>query len=852
MTSRYPPMHEGVPRPARSTMLFGVNGTPGTVYVATTPTHTSTWAAVLVAVVAVLLVAALIAVIVIVAPTQRTAGRMSTVQHTVSLQHAKKDDDDDDDDNHRPPHRPPKPPKPPNNQPKPPRPPSPPSPAPPHVSPPAHCPHNGTHAPPPRSCRNHTRANLCLDDPHCPSTLDTNLACDALSTWTMHKTARTPPFFIADDPFDHVNSTNDTAAFTIHVIKHANGNFTLTGHAHLVILNDGACNRSSISSLLFILEQAGVVGASCSACGSASGGFRMWATSGAENAATAGRCNTTALAQICAAHDAPCNVSVPFEPDTVVDTSTNALLNLSEYVIGAHTTCANATIIDVNISFVVNASTWAVLKNNPRGFRITALVSYDACCDHSACGINIDCSHDGSVETIRTVHLRSLPFILNTTCDRACDCIAVSEFTPGVFWASTANTSTCEPAAVFPPEFNATQLVCNSTNISVPVTYICNMSASSCTGNGTLPVLVSNNAFFNVNATLHDSTCFHPATGTPLTEADVSTAIGGFACEFAAPVLETPSPLAPVPSVGPPLETPSPTRAPRPVPTPTPAVVPSPKPVPTPTPAVAPSPRPVPTPVPAVVPSPRPAPTPTPTVRPPTPVRVPSPVPPPAGTLPQLCTYSQEAYGKCDRRWALNQTQCAILNASSTYNVSIGFWTAFGDEDMLAVTGVPRMGNCLFRNGTAIANFLPTMNNNATLIPVTSADGNCSNASILQGQTLAAMLNAFGNASTPEIVFNATLKNCPDTFLNSFSNVSAITNLTGLNIKDIVVAASILNGQNADCAQASSPSAGLACSHLQGLSLAELTYFLDQYNKAFEKCQPCFIATCFQPAPTTA
>lgn len=907
---------------------LGVNGAPGSVYADTKHRRVCRWGGIIIILIGLLLVAALIVVLAVIAPLHRAGATAQRPYFAVDDAHGE----------HPPPKKSPPPHKRPNRKPKPPRPATSPSPSPRSMPPPlppspGACPHNGILAPLPGTCGNLPRASLCLDDPSCPTTFDTNLQCAAINRWTIDKTARDPPLVLAVDAAnDNINVTDDSLAFTMTAIKNAHGGgaeIALLGNVHLFIINEGACNTSSLYSLLFLLEQSGV--GSGDSFGPGGANHKLWAVAGSENPTSAGLCNTATQAQICDATGAACNVTVPFVNGTINDTNTDVQLDLSQYSIRANSTCSTGLPLTLEIAFIVNANTWAAMQNKTTGFRITALVTFDACCDRgAACGININCSPDGSLEVVRTVQVRSPSFALNTTCAPFCDCVFVTDD----FDAGDISDPNCAASAE-QTSLPSTR-TCASTNISVALQLTCDAQDCACAGNGTYNRTLHNLATLSPDQTLGPDTCQHPLTGELLLTRRVAAANGSVACEYPDPIpceWSAWSEWTPVDSNNtcnvtgtPPCQLrerrnrtiardachggancTGPAEEIRHVPcsspedcmftsfqnttqcfpridfciqtvftcyTPVAAQVcangnvtnctrecdpPVGRPCTLPCevntsacsdwsawspcvngeqvrnrtcPQASPCP---PQPCEALAEL---------ETRPcvPTPSPLPVPVPAPRPPL-SVCTYTQGAYGtNCNRPNA--PRQCAIVNNAT--NVSIGYRTSFGSNTMLVDTIAPNQTHCFFANSSVIDSVLPSMGM-PRLIPTSITHGNCvGNMSVLQGQTLTAMLNAFGNTSSPLLKFDAS--SCPLGFLGNFSNVSAIHGLTGINVQDIVVGASILNAVNGsavECDQAFTPPAESACDALSSLPLSNLTYFLDQYNMAFDNCVRGFAAPCF-------
>ena len=386
------------------------------------------------------------------------------------------------------------------------------------------CEKNGLNAPPASTCPKGTAvASLNLNTINCSTTFGVGSpTCSVLNTWNLTKVGL-PRNEIIGTTIGSVTTGNEITGFTIDAVKSSNGlDVLLSSSVHLVMTNGGACNYSKISSILFLLEQS----ASSSGNSFGPGGLnqKLWATSGIENSATSGKCNSPGLAQICTGNDkSACNITVPYMSNLVTGA------DLSQVVIPGSATCSNAVILDLNVKFTVSQANWTLMQTNLVGYRVNVLVTFDACCDRgSACGIDIDCSATTSLETVRTVQVRSPAFNLTRTCGNFCDCINVTDqLMPAqvngrLGCAASSNSTNLPPLST-----------CSTGRWEIQTTDTCISNDCDCSGypdfSATYTASVTN-TFSAVTAQ-----CVNPVTGQSLIFGSPAVATHTFKCATPAP-----------------------------------------------------------------------------------------------------------------------------------------------------------------------------------------------------------------------------------------------------------------------------------------------------------------------------
>lgn len=272
----------------------------------------------------------------------------------------------------------------------------------------------------------------------------------------------------------------DTCApvqFSITATKMPTGSRFLTGSSTLVLTNDGSV-PASLSSILFVLEQQAPKGVTGNSHGPSGSSYVVRAVAGVENTVMTSRCATPTVAQICYGS---CMSNVPFVQNTTRYLN-GTLMDLSRIVIPSGATCDTKSLtVQVSYTFVVSDAVYAQMTAStmPDVYRVSALVTALSPCPRGgSCGINIDCSADGSQEVVRTVQVRSgnfsvTKFIASAGCYERCASISLLDSSSlGVDSTSCMGSSSLSPSTTYQVAATKTILV-NST-------ACCKTGACSC------------------------------------------------------------------------------------------------------------------------------------------------------------------------------------------------------------------------------------------------------------------------------------------------------------------------------------------------------------------------------------
>jgi hypothetical protein len=426
------------------------------------------------------------------------------------------------------------------------------------------CPHSGSDAsaggP---SCDKHAfgrsgrpRADVDGGSERCESSLLPPDGCVTQSDWTV-SVMQTPgwqPYTLPalDSGPSCGGDPSQKISFDVTVTKTDDANVYVTGMAKLRLTNNGNCD-AKLSSLLLLLEQKRVL-VNPSAAGQPLGpsygpeshGYVVWAIDGAENSQTSGHCGTPDTAQICMRSQRPmrrCNVTVPFTQNTLADQA--GALDLVNYVVPAHTNCHAAVLVSVQYVFKLSLAQFAAMQAQPQGFRLTALVTYDACCrtsgeaNEDACILNIDCDGDGNLDIIRTTSIESDCFTFGLSasqCTKRCDCVTGKSNDHHMIAPSPLPVG-CQ---VQLKEFDALQQagsICATPSAPFRLVYpdCCDTSSPTCAGTGTIVVTDINTPMLSPVPGPNDCTDFlNPSVS--LIGLTSSSATETFSCALPQPV----------------------------------------------------------------------------------------------------------------------------------------------------------------------------------------------------------------------------------------------------------------------------------------------------------------------------
>lgn len=393
----------------------------------------------------------------------------------------------------------------------------------------ATCPKNGRYAPLSGSCGKLPRASFGFNSSTCPASsapVAQGLSCGHLNAWTPSKTGW--PQHSIGNTTGAVVTVSNAQLFNVAVTKTSLGN-VLSAFMQLSVMNSGSCT-SNFTSLLVLLEQSNVGGNDSYGPGGAN--QKLWAVSGTENSASAGKCNSPGLAQIC--YEQSCNVTVPYISGTLYNGTSQQPLNLSTLVIPANTkTCAGGIKLNLSVAFLISDANLTLMQNNLNNYRLSVLGSFDACCDRgSSCGIDIDCR--GGLETINTAVIRTAYFSL-PPCSGSQRCNSVRVTDTAVTVNNMASNVACVGSATLATPLNVTTTV--TLNQLLVGTETCNTASCSCSGSGQYVVRVINNApGLSVTSAVANDSCIHPVTGLSLINPTVVTATHNFSCVLPAPV----------------------------------------------------------------------------------------------------------------------------------------------------------------------------------------------------------------------------------------------------------------------------------------------------------------------------
>lgn len=252
------------------------------------------------------------------------------------------------------------------------------------------CPTGGLYAPVSQQCAKHAALDVST------TALTSAPTLVHLTQWTVSHTntsATAPLLTVAAG----APAVPNVSLFTVSVQSASAGN-VLTAAFTLTLRNTDTC-AARIASLLVLLDQA--AGRAGNSYGTGGQSFRFWGAAGSENAATAGRCNTPTVAQICAPKQ--CNVSVPYAGAGSLVPTPAALVPLIVPVAGPHH--SSPIIVPVVARFALSDANLTLMRSYATPLTLTVLVTFDACCKTGdSCGIDMDCS--GDRETIRTAQVR--------------------------------------------------------------------------------------------------------------------------------------------------------------------------------------------------------------------------------------------------------------------------------------------------------------------------------------------------------------------------------------------------------------------------------------------------------------
>jgi hypothetical protein len=419
----------------------------------------------------------------------------------------------------------------------------------------ANCPHCGTDASiDPDLCDNaaigylgHPRANVNGETPRCISMLLPPLGCVRQSNWSV-SVRQTPGWTTYDLPAAGLSCGTGAhvLSFDVSINKTLNGIIYLNGYVKIRLTNDGNCNATLSSLLLLLEQQANQINASAAgqpigpSYGPNSAGFVVWAIDGAENSQTSGQCGTPRSAQMCEASLQPlhrCNVTVNFTAGSLSDINGRPL-DLANYTVPAQTLCLSEPVeIVAKYIFRLTGQQYAAMKAHPNYLRLTALVSYDACCrtavlsSEDACFFDVDCDDDGSLDVIRTTSIESdvftLPVQLAKQCFDQCGCVRAntSDVITGIgngLCGWTVDTVTNNSLV------NA-GIICTPSSTPYRVIYhtCCNTTAAGCIGEGTYQVQDSDTPFLTPVGACDALTNSTPALGVAS-----PPAVESFSCDF--------------------------------------------------------------------------------------------------------------------------------------------------------------------------------------------------------------------------------------------------------------------------------------------------------------------------------
>lgn len=393
--------------------------------------------------------------------------------------------------------------------------------------------HSGTLAPVPTDACNRGVASLVLDSGACPSAVGGATGCTSQSGWS-----------IVQDDVDQAGlqiadgTCGSQIQYPITIKKTADGYTYLGGSAALRIANGGSCN-ANLSSVLFLLEQG--VGAYSGpgpvtySYGPSGLNFYNWAAAGVENTALTSQCDSTeAPFPVAATCDldspSPCRVNIPYAehsiyaPDGSLASIDGAFI--PKAATGSDDGCSAALPLNVNYVFKIKSSVYEQLIASPTNFRVSAFVSFDACCPRgAACGIDLTCNGSGKQSVVRTVQVRSSSFSIPTTCASRCDCVDVVAAPSN---SVTTTDASCSGSVTIAGQQQQVVVatVCSSSNLTFPVTPCCGPNSCPCGGNGNYAVQHSN----LVSLVAHDNDCVDLVSDSTLLGSDA--ALGTFHCAY--------------------------------------------------------------------------------------------------------------------------------------------------------------------------------------------------------------------------------------------------------------------------------------------------------------------------------
>lgn len=396
--------------------------------------------------------------------------------------------------------------------------------------------HAGTLANIPTDACNLGVASLVLDSAACASAVGGVTGCTGQSGWSVVQDDVEQASALIDE-----GTCGSQIQYPIMVKKTADGYTYIGGSAALRIANAGSCD-AALSSVLFILEQS--VGSYTGpgpvtySYGPSGLNFYSWAVAGVENTAITAQCDSTEapfpMASTCDLNSpSPCRVNIPYA-DHSLYTPAGAVLSIANAVVPkapVNNTDGCSVSLPLNVSYVfkVKSSVYAQLAASPSNFRVSALVSFDACCPRgAACGIDLTCDGSGKKSVVRTVQIRSPAFSIPVSCASRCDCVDVVA-TPANSVTSTdgfCSGSVTTGSGSFAGQVITT--VCDSANLTFPVTPCCGPNACPCSGTASSDYAVQHSNLVSLVA--HSNDCVDLVSDTALVASDA--ALGTFHCKY--------------------------------------------------------------------------------------------------------------------------------------------------------------------------------------------------------------------------------------------------------------------------------------------------------------------------------
>lgn len=306
------------------------------------------------------------------------------------------------------------------------------------------CPNNGVYAPLGSSCSG-ASASVSLGSSSCQTTyINQTIQCARLNGWSLDAVGVTPADILRDTRDGVEQVLTNVSLYNVIVTKTPRG-VELTSNIRVCLTNSGGAN-AVLSSLLVLLEQPNFKVITTPSFGPGGVTQQLWASSGTENSATAGRCNTPGRAQIC--DSGSCNVTVPYISDTMRDMVNQELLDLSTIVVPARSTCESGSVCrDLSVVFHVSEANYTLMRHKAGKLRLSVLASYDAVCSRgSSCGIDIDCN--GARNVITTAQMRIDLLTLGSCSETNQLCGSVVVTAPPTLLTTDSTSAECTSAAL--------------------------------------------------------------------------------------------------------------------------------------------------------------------------------------------------------------------------------------------------------------------------------------------------------------------------------------------------------------------------------------------------------------------